>query len=132
MWAAPFVVWNGFCLFVVLSSFRSLPESAQELVFIYYHPLVPLFAMLWLWGVNVGYFESSGIKYEALFSPEEQKYLLKSISLHQLAAAGTSAVVTSAAVFVLALERKVRSGKPACVPVWASLLVSALRRPDSF
>ena len=39
--------------------------------------------MLWLWAINVRYFEWTGVRYDVCFSAKDQKYLLHSRQIFQ-------------------------------------------------
>lgn len=47
-----------------------------ELLYLYYQPFAPFLAMLWGWGVNVLYFERSGIKYDLCFEEDDRRHLI--------------------------------------------------------
>jgi len=55
-----------------------------DLFYLYYQPFAPFLVMLWLWGVNVRYFERKGIRYDVCFAPEEHKYLLPAKDVFQV------------------------------------------------
>lgn len=54
------------------------------LFWLYYQPLLPAVAMLWMWAAAVRFFEGRVIKYDVCFSPQDQKYLLPSRSIFQV------------------------------------------------
>ncbi|GMH43680.1 hypothetical protein BSKO_11602 [Bryopsis sp. KO-2023] len=126
-WKIPFVVLNISCLALFAYSWKLVSDAGHDLVYIYFQPLVPVLLMLWLWGVNVGYFETSGIKYDALFGNEERRFLLRGDQIFELAAAATTLTSGSAAAFVMALtvqNTKLASLIP--VGLYGCLVLSAL------
>ena len=59
--------------------------------------------MLWLWGVNVRFFEARRVRYGACFAPHDQAFLLSGRQIHQarpqpLASADIQAPLLRAAV----------------------------------
>lgn len=60
-----------------------------ELFYIYFQPLLPVLIMLWLWGINVRYFERTGVRYDVCFSSKDQKFLLNSRQIFQASPAQT-------------------------------------------
>ena len=49
--------------------------------------------MLWLWGINVRYFERTGVRYDVCFSSKDQKYLLDSREIFQVRCFACEAVL---------------------------------------
>ena len=54
------------------------------LFWLYYQPLIPLTAMLWMWGFAVKVFEDRTVKYDVCFSVRDQARLLPSRSIFQV------------------------------------------------
>ena len=79
-----FAVWFLFCGVVTVCTLRSTDVAHLELFYIYYQPLLPVLTMLWLWGINVRYFERIGVRYDVCFSSKDQKYLLHSREIFQV------------------------------------------------
>ncbi len=79
-----FAVWFLFCGLVTVVTLRSTDVAHTELFYIYYQPLLPVLTMLWLWGINVRYFERAGVRYDVCFSSKDQKYLLNSRQIFQV------------------------------------------------
>ena len=73
VWWAVFFVWNSGCIAVVVHLIGQIPEASTDVLYVYYQPAVPIVVMLWLWGVNVGFFQRAGIEYESLFGAEERR-----------------------------------------------------------
>ena len=77
-----------------------LPDPQQHrLLFLYYQPMVPPLALLWLWSVAVGTFHSLHISYEDCFPPSQRELLLSAPQVRDLAAHLTSLVAASACAF---------------------------------
>ena len=51
------------------------------LFWLYYQPVLPAVAMLWMWAAAVRFFESRAIKYDVCFSARDQLHLLPSRSI---------------------------------------------------
>ncbi len=80
-------VWallQGLLLAANLRYLGLLTKLQQDAYFLYYQPFMPMLAMLWLWALAVRIFERRRIRYEACFSPEDQRYLLHSTQLFQV------------------------------------------------
>ena len=54
------------------------------LFWLYYQPLLPAVAMLWMWAGAVRLFEARSIKYDVCFSARDQPRLLPSRSIAQV------------------------------------------------
>lgn len=61
-----------------------LNKTQRDLYFLYYQPFLPMLAMLWLWGTAVRFWERRRIRYDVCFSPEDQRYMLRSSQLFQV------------------------------------------------
>lgn len=96
-----FAVWFLFCGFITVAALRSTDVAHTELFYIYYQPLLPVLTMLWLWGINVRYFERCGVRYDVCFAAKDQKYLLNSRQIFQSAGLATTVALTSSAVFCM-------------------------------
>ncbi|KAK9811761.1 hypothetical protein WJX72_009628 [[Myrmecia] bisecta] len=94
-----FFVWMGVCICGIVAMLHSTVADMVELFYIYYQPLIPMLGMLWLWGINVRFFEQRCIKYDVCFSVRDQKYLLTSRQIFQAAGLLSTLVMTSAALF---------------------------------
>lgn len=55
-----------------------------------------MLAMLWFWGLCVRYFERAHVRYDVCFSPEDQRYLLRSGQLFQVRRVATVAAAAVA------------------------------------
>jgi hypothetical protein len=51
---------------------------------VYYQPVVPVTAALWLWGHNVQRFQALSIDYAACFAAKDRKYLLPASQLYRV------------------------------------------------
>ena len=71
------------CALVIVAALRSAEDRFTELFHIYYQPLLVLLAMLWLWGINVRFFEARRVRYSVCFSPHDQAFLLSGRQIHQ-------------------------------------------------
>ena len=56
--------------------------------------------MLWLWGINVSYFQRHGIRYDVCFSLEDQKHLLSGAAIFEIANVLSAMVLGSACTFL--------------------------------
>lgn len=54
---------------------QMVPE-AQDIMILYFQPVVPVVFMAWLWGFNVKRFEQQQIEYDLCFSTRDRKFLL--------------------------------------------------------
>lgn len=75
------------CLVCVTSFFFSLNcLNAISLppFFIYFQPLLPALLMLWLWVLNLHYFERNSVDFEACFSSRDRKSLVSSGDVAQV------------------------------------------------
>jgi hypothetical protein len=77
-------LWTSFCLAGIAFCARRVSEEQLGLLYLYYQPLVPMLAMLWLWAAAVRFFEMRSVKYEVCFSAGDQKHLLPGRSLFQV------------------------------------------------
>lgn len=75
---------QGLLLAANLRYLGLLTRLQQDAYFLYYQPFMPMLAMLWLWALAVRIFERRRIRYEACFSPEDQRHLLRSTQLFQV------------------------------------------------
>ncbi|KAI7841272.1 hypothetical protein COHA_005045 [Chlorella ohadii] len=80
-----------------------LNKQQRELYFLYYQPFLPMLAMLWLWGTAVRFWERRRIRYDVCFSAEDQRYLLRSGQLFQIANVLTSVILSSGLAFAYLL-----------------------------
>ena len=88
-------------LALLLHRLLSITAAKQaELFYIYYQPFAPFLIMLWLWGANVMYFERNNIRYDVCFAAEDQKHLLPSSAIFDIANVLSSVVMGSACVFL--------------------------------
>jgi uncharacterized integral membrane protein len=89
------------CLILLLHRLLSITTAQHaELFYVYYQPFAPFIVMLWLWAVNVWYFEKHHIRYDVCFSGEEQKHLLPSSAIFDIANVLSTVVLGSASVFL--------------------------------
>ncbi|PRW59731.1 SPX and EXS domain-containing 1-like isoform X1 [Chlorella sorokiniana] len=80
-----------------------LNKTQRDLYFLYYQPFLPMLAMLWLWGTAVRFWERRRIRYDVCFLSEDQRYLLRSGQLFQIANVLSSIVLSSGLAFVYLL-----------------------------
>jgi hypothetical protein len=96
--------WMAFlnsCLMLLVHRLLSITTLQHaELFYVYYQPFAPFIVMLWLWAVNVWYFEKHHIRYDLCFSVEEQKHLLPSSAIFDIANVLSTVVLGSASVFL--------------------------------
>ena len=78
-----FAAWFVVCGLVIVATLRRSDVAHVELFYIYFQPLLPVLTMLWLWAINVRYFEWTGVRYDVCFSAKDQKYLLRSRQIFQ-------------------------------------------------
>lgn len=90
---------QGLLLAANLRYLGLLTRLQQDAYFLYYQPFMPMLAMLWLWALAVRIFERRRIRYEACFSPEDQRHLLRSTQLFQVCNVLTSLVLSSGLAF---------------------------------
>jgi hypothetical protein len=79
-----FTIWCTLCGLLVIPMLYVSTQADYELFYIYYQPLIPVLAMLWLWGIVVRYFERNTVKYNVCFSSKDHKYLLNSRQIFQV------------------------------------------------
>ena len=101
---------NVFLLFYVYGALTaaSTPEMIKETFYLYYQPLIPFLVMLWGWGLNVLYFERTGLRYELCFDGGasdshghvQSTPLLSSSELLRVSNVLTMALFSSAVVFL--------------------------------
>lgn len=94
-----FAAWFLVCGLSIIATLRKSDVAHVELFYIYFQPLLPVLTMLWLWGINVRYFERQGVRYDVCFSSKDQRFLLNSREIFQSAGLMTTVVLTSAALF---------------------------------
>ena len=107
--------FNTLLLFFVHGALTSAatPEIIRETFHLYYQPLIPFLVMLWGWGLNVLYFERTGLRYDACFDADADhghghghghgrsgSALLSGAELLRLANVLTLALFSSAVVFL--------------------------------
>ena len=103
--------FNTLLLFFVHGALTSAatPEMIRETFHLYYQPLIPFLVMLWGWGLNVLYFERTGLRYDACFDADADhghghgrsgSALLSGAELLRLANVLTLALFSSAVVFL--------------------------------
>lgn len=86
----------------------STPDMIKEKFHLYYQPLIPFLVMLWGWGLNVLYFERTGVRYEMCFDAGASDShghvqltpLLSSAELLRLCNVLTMALFSSAVVYL--------------------------------
>lgn len=103
-----FLLWNCGCLLWCFKCWGWLSVAGQDFVYVAYWPLVPLVAMMWLWGMNVSHFDKKGIKYEMLFGTEGNPVLLKGTEIVRLATLATSWMVSNLALCIAFFVLQVR------------------------
>ena len=93
------------CFYEIWFEAGHMKGSAQQALFIFYQPVAHILAMLWLWTAIVAFFEQYAVRYDACFSTEHLKFLLSARALADLAAAFTTVLALSAAIFVICCAR---------------------------
>ena len=78
-----FAAWFIVCGLSIVATLRKSDVAHVELFYIYFQPLLPVLIMLWLWGINVRYFERTGVRYDVCFSTKDQNFLLNSREIFQ-------------------------------------------------
>jgi hypothetical protein len=81
------MAWGMLLCCLLLYVCRQLPLATpahQDLFFLYYQPWAPMLAMLWMWGIAVGYWEQRHVRYDACFSPEDQRRLPPSAGIFEV------------------------------------------------
>lgn len=81
--------WAALQVALLLGTLRYLGvlrKGQQDLWFLYFQPFLPMLAMLWSWATAVRVFEQRRIRYEACFSADDQRFLLRSGQLFQVGA----------------------------------------------
>lgn len=111
------LLWNCGCLFWCHWHWGWLSVAGKELVYVAFWPLVPIVAMVWLWGLNVVHFDKSGIKYEVLFGTEGNPVLLKGFEILKVAGVITSWMVSNLTLCIGLLVIQVREGTSSLVGV---------------
>eukprot|EP00887_Chlorella_sp_A99_P004134 scaffold23.g4134.t1 len=101
---------------------RTASQAYVDLFFLYYQPFLPLLAMLWLWGLNLRFFERCGVPYQMCFPARDRAFLLPSSSVFQICNVLSAAVLTSGAAFL----RHCCNGSPAAAAVHPPLLYAGL------
>ncbi|KAK9813520.1 hypothetical protein WJX73_004163 [Symbiochloris irregularis] len=124
-----FLVWLIICTYITLSSLATTSNDQYEVFHIYYQPLFVLVAMLWLWCVNVRYFEAHNLRYDLCFSAHDQRYLLSCRQLLQVTALGTVIVGSSATLFAWHGSRHELAAASLHPPVMYCLLVALVLLP---
>ena len=83
--------------------YRMLSAAATaetDLFILYYQPWVPFLAMLWAWGLNVLYFERSGLRYDLCFDEGDRHNLLSGFDILRLSNVLTFGFILSAFAFL--------------------------------
>lgn len=95
-------VWAMLQAVLVAATLRYLSRLTRlqrDAYFLYYQPFMPMLAMLWFWALAVRTFERRRIRYEVCFSPEDQRFLLRSSQLFQICNVLTALVLCSGFAF---------------------------------
>ncbi|KAK9858855.1 hypothetical protein WJX84_009225 [Apatococcus fuscideae] len=94
-----FLAWTVICVGVIITCLLVSDPAHLDLFYIYYQPIIPILFMFWLWGVAVRIFERNHIRYDVCFSVKDQRYLLFSRQVFQVAGIVTTLVLTNTALF---------------------------------
>jgi hypothetical protein len=78
------VAWCAACLATLLYCAPRTSHAVQDLLVVFFQPVVPVTAALWLWGHNVQRFQALSIDYAACFAPKDRKYLLPAGQLYRV------------------------------------------------
>ena len=103
-------IFNVVLLFYLHSTLTaaSTADMIKEAFHLYYQPLIPFLVMIWGWGLNVLYFERTGLRYEICFDTDaanshghvQSTPLLSSSELLRLSNVLTLALFSSAMIFL--------------------------------
>mmetsp|Transcript_1531 Transcript_1531/g.4104 ORF Transcript_1531/g.4104 Transcript_1531/m.4104 type:complete len:569 (-) Transcript_1531:161-1867(-) len=96
------LAWCGMCMLCVTYNCHFMEPNAVDLGIIYFQPLIPPLAMLWLWSHNVSRFEALKLPYDECFSPKDRKYLAPAADIRRLATTATVVFTTWACIFASA------------------------------
>jgi hypothetical protein len=120
---------SGFLVALIFLSGR-LPRSQHQLLILYYQPVVPPLALLWLWSVAVSTFQGLRISYEDCFPVSQRDLLLSAPQLRDLASCLTCLAAVSACAFstgaLAGWTRLASSAPPALYIVLLALLTLPL------
>eukprot|EP01023_Acetabularia_acetabulum_P051013 TRINITY_DN5588_c1_g1_i1.p1 TRINITY_DN5588_c1_g1~~TRINITY_DN5588_c1_g1_i1.p1 ORF type:complete len:418 (-),score=29.83 TRINITY_DN5588_c1_g1_i1:162-1415(-) len=73
------------CGVVLFFTVPVIEKNVFQSLFQLYSPFVPLLLMLWLWGVNVWWFERNYVPYQECFEKNLQKYLVSHAAILEIA-----------------------------------------------
>lgn len=94
-------IWSTLCFYFFITAWYKTSSEGHEMLILYFQPFLPLFGMVWLWGLNIWVFETLHVPYEHLF--EDSRTLLKSSHIFQIASVLSTLLLTFGAVFLTAL-----------------------------
>lgn len=126
-WAAAALLSTALCAAATAYlSATSLDAQANSLLVLYFQPFLPPLVMLWLWSLNIRYFERKQVDYDLCFGPRERKFLPSHAALQSLALAFSAALSALAAAFAWGAATRRALGLCALLPPLALLAVAAL------
>lgn len=120
---------NTLLIFIVHRLLAITASTQVELFYIYYQPFAPFVAMLWLWGLNVAYFERTGVRYDACFSADDAKRLVPAAALFDIANVLSAVTLASAAAFLFNCARGAADAAALQPPLLYSAMLVILLLP---
>lgn len=114
---------NTLLIALVYRMLSAVGSHESDIFILYYQPCVPFLTMLWGWGLNVLYFERTGLRYDLCFDENDRHVLLSGHDILRLSNILTFGFMTSSFAF-LAFVMKGSLSAAAMQPI--ILYVSAL------
>ena len=94
-------ILNILLIFLIRKLLNVVTVNQNELFYLYYQPLVPFVMMLWGWGINVLYFERTGLRYDMCFEERDRGYLLHSVEILKMCNSLSCGLLSSGALFLM-------------------------------
>eukprot|EP00889_Picochlorum_renovo_P002646 jgi/Picre1/29676/NNA_005059.t1 len=94
-------ILNILLVFLIRKLLNVVSAGQIELFYLYYQPLVPFLMMLWGWGINVLYFEKTGLRYDMCFEERDRSYLLHSVEILKMCNTLSCGLLSSASLFLM-------------------------------
>lgn len=94
-------ILNIILIFLIRKLLNVVTVNQNELFYLYYQPLVPFVMMLWGWGINVLYFERTGLRYDMCFEERDRGYLLHSVEILKMCNSLSCGLLSSGALFLM-------------------------------
>jgi len=98
------VLWAIACCVSIWGSLQAMVPEARELFLIYFQPFAPLVIMAWLWALVLAHLRELGVDLAACYR-EASHHIPTPGQVADLAAAGSSLILTPAAVFAWSAAR---------------------------